>query len=101
MLARLALLLIALPTLALTAGAGVIKPAARPATVQTAATSPTIAPPAPAAPPADSSECRMSCAQTYYFCRATDRVDDCARTWSECVIVCNSPNLAKGYSTAP
>jgi hypothetical protein len=106
MLARFALLLTALPVLALAASAsgGDIKPApqpARPAAVQAAATAPTITPLPPSATPADPSECRMTCAQDYYFCRGTDRVDDCARTWSECVVVCNSPNLAKGYSTAP
>lgn len=102
MLARLPLLLVALPALALAAGAGggnvkTASQSARPAAVQTAA----IAPPTPATPPADPSECRMTCAQSYYFCRAGDHVDDCARTWSECVVACNSPNLSPGFSTAP
>jgi hypothetical protein len=106
MLARLTLLLIALPALALAAdaGGGAVKPAAqsaRPATVQAAATTPTIAPPAPSAPPVDPSECRMTCAQSYYFCRAGDHADDCAGTWSECVVGCDSPNLSKSFSTEP
>ena len=108
MLARFTLLLIALPTLALAAdggGSGRITAAPRP-TVQPAATAPTnatprIEPPAPSLPPADPSECRMTCAQSYYFCRSGDHVDDCAGTWGECVAACNSPNLSQGFSTAP
>ena len=47
------------------------------------------------------SECRMNCAQTFYFCRAGDHPEDCAGPWGQCVASCNSPNLSPGYSTAP
>ncbi|HZZ89696.1 MAG TPA: hypothetical protein VFE13_15320 [Caulobacteraceae bacterium] len=118
MLARLTLLLIALPALALAADGGAPpsgkirlpqKPAA-PATVvqapavQPAATVPVIRPGAPiGAAPADGGACRMDCAQTYYFCRAGDHVDECASEWSQCLSSCNSPNLrfAPGFSTRP
>jgi hypothetical protein len=104
MLARLALMLIALPALALAAdvNADRTKPASSAqATVQRAATPPVTTPPAPVSVPADPAQCRMDCAQTYYFCRAGDHPDDCAGTWGQCVSTCNSPNLAPGYSTAP
>jgi hypothetical protein len=104
MLARLALLLVALPALALAADvtADRTQPAApAQASVQRAATPPVITPPAPVSVPADPSQCRMTCAQTYYFCRAGDRPDDCAGTWGQCVATCNSPNLAPDFSTTP
>jgi hypothetical protein len=108
MLARLVLLLVALPALALAADAGgggrlkfVPPPAPTAATVQSAATIPVIIPPPPKNAPADPAQCRMNCAQTFYFCRAADHPDDCAGTWGQCVASCNSPNLAPGYSTAP
>jgi hypothetical protein len=107
MLARLVLLLVALPALALAAdaGGGRLKFAAQPApalpTVQTAATSPAIIPPPPTVTPAvEPAECRMGCAQSFYFCRTGDHPDDCAGNWGQCVASCNSPNLAPGYSTA-
>jgi hypothetical protein len=104
MLARLAFLLIALPALALAADvdAGRTKAASSAqATVQRAATSPVVTPPAPVGAPDDPAQCRMSCAQTYYFCRAGDHPDDCAGTWGQCVATCNSPNLSPGYATTP
>jgi hypothetical protein len=101
MLARLAVLLIALPALALAADVGGGGTKAAPATVQRAATVPVISPPAPVGPLADAGQCRMSCAQTYYFCRAGDHPDDCAGPWGQCVATCNAPNLAPGFSTTP
>jgi hypothetical protein len=111
MLARLTLLLVALPALALAAddsgvSGGRLKyarpaaAAASQATVQPASTPPTINAPPPITAPADPSACRMSCAQTYYFCRAGDQPDSCAGAWGQCVATCNSPNLAN-YSPAP
>jgi hypothetical protein len=103
MLTRLTLLLIALPALALAAdaGGGRTKPSAPPATMQRAATMPLTSPLAPPSVATDPAQCRMGCAQTYYFCRAGDRPDDCAGSWGQCVATCNSPNLAPAYSTAP
>ena len=106
MLARLTLLLIALPALALAADANADRtksasPPSAQATVQSAATPPVIKPPAPSSAPADPAQCRMDCAHTYYFCRAGEHPDDCAGTWGQCVATCNSPNLAPGYSTTP
>jgi hypothetical protein len=112
MLARLTLLLVAIPALALAAasdgapGGGRLKvaapaPAARPEQAQPAANAlPRLAAPPPATQ-AEPSECRMGCAQTYYFCRAGDHADDCAPTWGQCVASCNSPALSPGVSTAP
>jgi len=99
MLARLTLLLIALPALALAADAGgAHSRAAPPPTMQRAATPPVITPPPPASDP---SQCRMGCAQTYYFCRAGDHPDSCSESWGQCVATCASPDLAPSYSTAP
>jgi hypothetical protein len=101
MLARLTLLLIGLPALALAADAGGDRSRdTRPAVLQTAAL-PTILPPAPASAANDPSQCRMGCAQTYYFCRAGDHPDNCAETWGQCVATCTSPNLAPASSTTP
>jgi hypothetical protein len=103
MLARLIFLFVALPALALAAdaGGGRLKYAAPLPTLQRAATIPMINPPTPQSAPADPAQCRMDCAQTFYFCRAGDHPEDCAGSWGQCVATCNSPNLAPGYSTAP
>ena len=106
MLARLTLILLAIPALALAADGGANKSAAPPQpTVQQVSTAPTISPPklTPIAPisPTDPAECRMSCAQTYYYCRAGDQPDECAGSWGQCVATCDSPDLARNLSTAP
>ncbi len=101
MLARLVFLVVALPALALAAdaGGGRTKPA-QPTVQRAAARSaiPTLIPPGQHP---DAGQCRMGCAQTYYFCRAGDHPDDCAGTWGQCVASCDSPNLATGYSAPP
>ena len=61
---------------------------------------PAVAPLPPPAP-VDGSECRMGCAQAYYFCRVDDQSGACAPTWSQCVAACDLPNLDTGVSTAP
>ena len=50
---------------------------------------------------ADPGECRMTCAQTYYFCNAGAAVTDCPGAWSRCTATCASPSLDPGISTAP
>jgi len=106
MLARLALVLVMLPTIAIAASADVmpdggklvIPPPAKPDPVANAAPAGTEAPPPTVADP---SECRMSCAQTMYFCRAGDHPDDCSSGWSKCVSTCNSPELDHSASATP
>jgi len=107
MLARLVLLLVMLPTIAIAAAADVlpdggklvIPPTPKPDPVASATPAaavtpaPTVAYASPSAPAADPSECRMDCAQTMYFCRASDHPDDCASAWTQCVSTCNSPAL--------
>ncbi|MDO8900712.1 MAG: hypothetical protein Q7V15_05085 [Phenylobacterium sp.] len=39
-------------------------------------------------PPPDAPACRMSCAQTYYFCLAGDASDECAQAWGQCRLGC-------------
>ena len=108
MLARLVLLLVAVPVLAVAASAPdatgeggrirVVTAAAKPAPAQSSAGIPLIVPP-PA--PGDPSECRMGCAQAYYFCRAGDHPDDCAPAWGQCVAACDAPALGAGAPPAP
>lgn len=117
MLARLAVLLIAIPAIALAADApppggklAVVASARR--SDATAGATPagadlppvTTSPAAPwlsPTPPVDAGECRMGCAQAYYFCRAGDQTSDCASSWSQCVAACDLPALGPAFSTAP
>lgn len=40
-------------------------------------------PPAP-----DARACRLSCAQTYYFCLAENASDECPQAWGQCRLGC-------------
>lgn len=42
--------------------------------------------PAPTRP--DAGQCRIGCAQTYYFCAAADASDECSATWAQCRASC-------------
>ncbi len=42
-------------------------------------------------------QCRLSCAQTYYFCLAGDSPDGCSANWSQCRSGCDAPTLATSY----
>ncbi|WP_340644678.1 hypothetical protein [Phenylobacterium sp.] len=42
----------------------------------------------------DAGKCRLSCAQSYYFCLAGDGSDDCAPTWGQCRASCDAPGVA-------
>ncbi|MDO8800537.1 hypothetical protein [Phenylobacterium sp.] len=39
-------------------------------------------------------QCRLSCAQSYYFCLSGDGGDDCPATWSQCRAACDAPGVA-------
>jgi hypothetical protein len=107
MLARLALLLIALPAVALAQNASA--PPATATASPPAATAPVSQTPTPltaqpqlaSAPPTDPAQCRLACDQTNYFCRSGDQPDDCGGAWSQCVSTCDLPDLNPGVSTAP
>ena len=104
MFARLAFVLVAMPCLAFAAdaGGGAAKPPQPTAAkVEQGTTAPVRVSLTTPTAPTDPSDCRMTCAQTYYDCRAGDHPDECAGTWGQCVATCNSPSLAPGYSTAP
>ena len=107
----LLVLLLALPTVVLAADA---KDGQTPAPTASAGSSgaagdadhqaqPADPTPAPAPPPvaADPADCRMNCAQTYYFCREGSSLDACGDSWGQCVAACDSPDLNPGVSTAP
>jgi hypothetical protein len=108
MLARLALLALMLPAIALAADAPpdsgkltVPPPPARPAPATEA---PPAAPPVVAvyvAPRVDPSDCRMTCAQTYYFCSAGGEDDGCGQRWSQCVPACSNPAPGPTASAVP
>lgn len=58
-------------------------------------------PPAGALSVAELGQCRLSCAQTYYFCLAQDASQDCSPNWGQCRAACDAPavsrSLAAGY----
>lgn len=37
-------------------------------------------------------QCRLTCAQEYYFCLAGDGTDDCAPHWGQCRAACDAPD---------
>ena len=45
-----------------------------------------VAPPLPTR--ADPGQCRVRCAQTYYFCAGGDSADECAPAWAQCRAAC-------------
>ena len=42
-------------------------------------------------------QCRLSCAQTYYFCLAGDYPDQCSASWGQCRSGCDAPTLPTSY----
>lgn len=58
-------------------------------------------PPAGALSAGELGQCRLSCAQTYYFCLAQDASEDCSPNWGQCRAACDAPavsrSLAAGY----
>lgn len=48
------------------------------------------APPLASLPPApDARQCRLACAQDYYFCLAGDASDECPQAWGQCRLGCD------------
>ena len=42
-------------------------------------------------------QCRLSCAQTYYFCLSSGDGDYCSANWGQCRSACDAPTLATSY----
>jgi hypothetical protein len=42
-------------------------------------------------------QCRLSCAQTYYFCAAGEDGESCSANWGQCRSGCDAPTLATSY----
>ena len=42
-------------------------------------------------------QCRLSCAQTYYFCMAGEDGESCSANWGQCRSGCDAPTLATSY----
>jgi hypothetical protein len=38
-------------------------------------------------------QCRIACAQSYYFCLAGDDAETCAPSWGQCLSTCTGPPL--------
>jgi hypothetical protein len=55
-----------------------------------------IVPPPALSTGAPASQCRLSCAQSYYFCLASDTPDDCPGAWSQCRAACGTSNPRGG-----
>jgi len=49
---------------------------------------PSPAPITPASSSAQAGQCRLACAQTYYFCLASEAPDDCPSAWTQCRVGC-------------
>ncbi|MBV9995557.1 MAG: hypothetical protein JO127_10120 [Caulobacteraceae bacterium] len=104
---RIFLLFAAVPAVALAAGPTASRYQVPAPQAQRDTLSPALQASAPAAQPvavraaAEPADCRMSCAQSYYFCRAGDDPDGCAPTWSACVAACASPDLAAAVPGRP
>lgn len=67
--------------------------AASSAGVSVDAPAPTVEPVPPPALPAtayEAGQCRASCDRTYYFCLASERVDDCPGAWGQCRAACDA-----------
>ncbi len=45
--------------------------------------------------PTDPSQCRLSCAQSYYFCFESDEPDTCGGVWTSCLAACSRPPLTQ------
>jgi len=104
MLVRLALLLIAVPAIALAQDAPAPRttiPAPPPTAAPAAPPTPTLLASTAAAPLADPAECRAGCAQTNYFCRAGEHPDNCGADWSQCVAACDLPDLNPSAAAGP
>ena len=41
----------------------------------------------------EAGQCRLTCAQAYYFCLSSDVGDDCAPTWGQCRAACDAPGV--------
>ena len=94
----LALLILALPGLAGAQPALRGTLAAQPAESRSA-TPALVTPPAslvPAPPPVAgvAGQCRLTCAQSYYFCLADTSADDCGATWGQCRVRCDAAGAA-------
>lgn len=60
------------------------------------------APLTPIAPPVQNGgQCRLACAQAYYFCQSTDSPDECPSTWGQCRAACDAPNPTAKFPTTP
>lgn len=114
-------LILALTVLALAGSAHAQKTKAKPPVPlrgNVAATAPTPRSPAPSAPALDAlgarslflpapiasapvggapEQCRLVCAQTYYFCLASDGPEQCPSSWSICRSGCDAPTLTTSY----
>ncbi|MDR3513157.1 MAG: hypothetical protein P4L73_16095 [Caulobacteraceae bacterium] len=57
-----------------------------------------LAPPSPIASaiPVDAGQCRLGCAQAYYFCTSAEDAESCSGTWVSCLTRCSPSALRPG-----
>lgn len=63
--------------------------AAQPAPEPIVAPAPALRSPVPTRQ-ATGGQCRLACAQDYYFCLSTEAADDCPGAWSQCRAACDA-----------
>ena len=42
-------------------------------------------------------QCRLACAQQYYFCQSNGQADECPSSWGQCRAGCDAPTLSTSY----
>ena len=57
-----------------------------------------LAPATLAASNGDGRTCRLSCAQTYYFCAQADGPDACSAHWALCRAGCDAPSPVQSFA---
>jgi hypothetical protein len=80
-------------------GAGPMSPAAPPPPVDISGAQSLFLPSPIASAPVGGApqQCRLSCAQTYYFCLAGEDGESCSANWGQCRSACDAPTLATSY----
>lgn len=58
-------------------------------------------PPMPSSLSPDGGQCRLECAQSYYFCLGGDSSDECSSAWGRCRAGCTTPRAPAPVWVSP
>lgn len=58
-------------------------------------------PPMPPPLGPDGGQCRLDCAQSYYFCLGGDASEECSSAWGQCRAGCTAPRAPAPVWTSP